>query len=268
MTATTIAPAGDAPAGTPRDDVRATAEALRAQGTTYALLARLFAREVDDGLLTSMQAASYPGDTGNAHLDAGYRGLCRYLSSTWERTRSDLAVDYFHTFIGNTQDTDRVAFPYESVYTSPEHLLMQDARDEVLAAYRAASVVIDEGQNPTNDPEDHIGFELSFAGLLGNRAADVLEAGDDAAAADLLATKRAFLQDHLLNWAPRFAADVQRIAQTGFYQALADVLMGVLEVDAALLDDVLVDSAPAEGAQLEGAPTEDVLPDGASAITN
>ena len=215
------------------------AEALRDQGATYALLARLFAREVDDGLLETLTGVSYPAATGNAHLDAGYRELCRYLSARWERTRGELAVDYFRTFIGNTQDVDQVAFPYESVYTSPEHLLMQDARDEVLAAYRAATVVISEDQNPTNDPEDHIAFELAFVGLLSNRAADAFEAGNEAEARELLATKRAFVEAHLLNWAPRFVADMERIAQTGFYQGLAQVLVGVLEVDAAMLDEIL-----------------------------
>lgn len=215
------------------------AAALRQQGATYGLLSRLFAREVDDELLASLCAASYPSHTENAHLNQGYRGFCRYLSTRWERTRGELAVDYFHTFIGNTQDAEQVAFPYESVYTSPEHLLMQDARDQVLAAYRAGSVVIDEECNPTNDPEDHVAFELAFAGLLSTRGAEALEAGDFERTREVLETKRAFMAEHLLNWAPWFAADIERIAQTGFYRALGQVLVGTLEVDADALDDML-----------------------------
>ena len=108
------------------EGMRALAEALRQQSAAYGFVARLLRTEVDDEAL-------------------GRRG--------------DLAVDFLHTFIGVTQDREQVAFPYESVYTSPEHLLMQDARDEVLAAYRAAKVVlVDEAC----EPEDHLAFELEF----------------------------------------------------------------------------------------------------------
>lgn len=225
---------------------RELANTLAEQGRGYGLLAHLFAREVTDELLAELRTAKYPAVTGNDRLDRGYRELCRYLNGSWERTRGELAVDYFHTFIGNTQDVEQVAFPYESVYTSPDHLLMQDARDEVLAAYRSLNVMVSEDANPTNDPEDHVAFELAFLGLLGNRAADALRSGDEDGAAELLEAKRGFLRGHLLNWVPAFADDMARIAQTGFYRALADLLVGTLQTDAVLLDELL--GEPASGA--------------------
>lgn len=173
---------------------------------------------------------------GFSRLDAGYRGLCAYLGTGGERMRSDLAVDFLHTFIGVTQEIDEVAFPCESVYTSPERLLMQDARDEVLAAYRAAKVVLTD---EVCEPEDHLAFELEFVQLLGSRAVDALEAGDEDACAQMPEARRTFLDEHVLNWVPAFAADVRRIARTGFYRALSDIVVGVVEVDRALLDDVL-----------------------------
>ena len=120
------------------EGMRALAEALRQQSAAYGFVARLLRTEVDDEALGRLRAMRFPAASGNDHLDAGYRGLCAYLNAGGERQRGDLAVDFLHTFIGVTQDREQVAFPYESVYTSPEHLLMQDARDEVLAAYRAA----------------------------------------------------------------------------------------------------------------------------------
>ena len=93
------------------------------------------------------------------------------------------------------------------------------------------------------EPEDHLAFELEFMQLLGERAADAFDAGDEGACARLLETRRAFLEEHLLNWVPAFAADVQRIARTGFYRALADIVLGVLETDRAFLADVLDDAA-------------------------
>ena len=211
------------------EGMRALAEALRQQSAAYGFVARLLRTEVDDEALGRLRAMRFPAASGNDHLDAGYRGLCAYLNAGGERQHGDLAVDFLHTFIGVTQDREQVAFPYESVYTSPEHLLMQDARDEVLAAYRAAKVVlVDEA----GEPED----------LLGERAAEALEAGDDGSCANLLEARRAFLEEHLLNWVPDFADDVQRVARTGFYRALADIVLGVLETDQAFLEDVLDDA--------------------------
>lgn len=215
-------------------------EALRQQNAAYGFCSRLLRTEVDDDALARLRAMKLPADTGNGHLDAGYRGLCAAVSAGGERMRGDLAVDFLRTFIGVTQEIEHVAFPYESVYTSPERLLMQDARDEVLAAYRAAKVVlVDEAC----EPEDHLAFELEFMQLLGERAADAFDAGDEGVCARLLETRRAFLEEHLLNWVPAFAADVQRIARTGFYRALADIVLGVLETDRAFLADVLDDAA-------------------------
>lgn len=169
-----------------------------------------------------------------------YSRIVRLSNAGRESASAAICRGLPHTFIGVTQDREQVAFPYESVYTSPEHLLMQDARDEVLAAYRAAKVVlVDEAC----EPEDHLAFELEFMQLLGERAAEALEAGDDGSCANLLEARRAFLEEHLLNWVPDFADDVQRVARTGFYRALADIVLGVLETDQAFLEDVLDDAA-------------------------
>ena len=149
------------------EGMRALAEALRQQSAAYGFVARLLRTEVDDEALGRLRAMRFPAASGNDHLDAGYRGLCAYLNAGGERQHGDLAVDFLHTFIGVTQDREQVAFPYESVYTSPEHLL---------------------------------------------------------------------------NWVPDFADDVQRVARTGFYRALADIVLGVLETDQAFLEDVLDDA--------------------------
>lgn len=208
---------------------------LAQQAAGYELLGRLFQREVDAELLRSLCEGRYPARTGNDHLDEGYRGLVVFLNHRGERTGTELNVDYLHVFIGNTQDASHVAYPYESVYTSPDHLLMQDARDAVLAAYRSEMITL---VNEHNEPEDHMGFELAFCAVLLRRAVEALTAGNIARAIELVEKERAFVRDHLGAWAPEFASDVKRIAQTGFYRALADILLGYLEVDTATMESV------------------------------
>ena len=46
------------------------------------------------------------------------------------------------------------------------------------------------------------------------------------------------MRDHLAAWAPEFASDVARVAQMGFYRAIAELLLGHLEVDAATMEAV------------------------------
>lgn len=210
--------------------------ALASQNASYAFLSRLFKREVDNELLAAIAQMRFPADTGNKNLDAGYRGIVRFMNHSGERTRSDLAVDFLHTFIGTSQDIKAVAFPYESVYTSRDHLLMQDARDKALASYRAAEVVLNDD---INEPEDHLGFELEFCQILGERALTALRAGDDEACEHWLTLKREFLCDHLKNWVPSFADDVERLGRTTFYKAVVLVLLGVLELDNEFLDEAL-----------------------------
>lgn len=208
---------------------------LAQQAAGYEFLGRLFQREVDAELLRSLCEGRYPAHTGNDHLDEGYRGLVVFLNHRGERTGTELNVDYLHVFIGNTQDASHVAYPYESVYTSPDHLLMQDARDAALAAYRSEMITL---VNEHNEPEDHMGFELAFCAVLLRRAVEALTAGNTARAIELVEKERAFVRDHLGVWTPEFASDVKRIAQTGFYRALADILLGYLEVDAATMEAV------------------------------
>lgn len=214
---------------------------LRQQDASYGFLARVLRKEVDDELLAQMRKMKLPASTGNRWLDRGYRELVSFLNTSWERTRGELAADFAHTFIGVSTEIKNVAFPYESVYTSPEHLLMQDSRDEVLAEYRKAKVVLDED---VGEPEDHIAFELEFMQIIGERAADALDAGEKLKCIDLLETRSDFTDEHLLNWVYNFNSDVHRIAQTKFYRAIADILVGVIEIDREILDEALGKKSP------------------------
>jgi TorA maturation chaperone TorD len=59
-------------------------------------------------------------------------------------------------FIGHGNNAYSAAYPYESVYTSEKRLMMQDARDEVLAIYRSCH--LDKAAS-WKENEDHIAVE-------------------------------------------------------------------------------------------------------------
>ncbi len=206
------------------------------RAATYALLARLYRGEVDAAYLETLRHAKYPVDTGNAQADEGYRLIATYLSGAWEGTLGDLARDFARCFMGQGKNAHSAAYPYESVYTSKKRLLMQDARDEVLALLKSEGFAKSEGWKET---EDHVSVELEFMQVLASRTAAALRAGDEDRAERLLATQRNFVQDHLAPWIRLFTDDVRTYARTGFYRGLACLTDGFLQTDREFLDEAL-----------------------------
>ena len=139
------------------------------------------------------------------------------------------------TFIGHGVNGFSAAYPFESVYTSERRLMMQEARAEVLQTLRENNLK----RGRWTEGEDHIALELEFMQRMATRAADALRAGDEDKAIEQLETQRTFAQDHLLNWLPMMTEDMRRFSHTAFYQGLAQLVMGYVEEDAAVLEELL-----------------------------
>ena len=202
----------------------------------YGLIARLYAKEVDDELLEQLRRAAFPVRSGSDLADEGNRLMATYLSNVWSGTLQELAVDYVHAFIGSGMDAFSAAYPYESVYTSPRRLMMQEARDEVLAIYR--SQALDKAAT-WKESEDHIAMECEFMATMAARTAQACREGDEDKAASLLRVQYNFLEDHLYAWTGMLSSDMRKFARTDFYKGLADYTDGFLESDVELLKNVL-----------------------------
>jgi TorA maturation chaperone TorD len=222
---------------------------MQERGNFYGLLARLYREEVDAGLLDQIDQPGFfddgttrtdPEGPEQVDLAEGKRVLRRCLQNRQQATLIDLAVDYARIFLGVNRDG---AYPYESVYTSPGRLIMQDARDDVLAIYRQDGLARSEQYR---EPEDHISFELEYMAHQCLRALDALDQEDLSLASECVTKQRDFMNAHLLPWVPAFCADIHRLAQSDFYQALAYLTTGFLSLDAAILEelvDVIKESA-------------------------
>lgn len=202
------------------------ADSFEADAFAFSMLSRMFVSEIDAEYLNELVGMLYPVSSGNDRMDEGYRMLATYLSNVWEDSLTDLAVDYSRCFVGNGYDGHSAAYPFESVYVSEKRLLMQEARDEVLAIYRACGV---KKLDKWKQAEDHVGVELEFATLLCRRTADYLRAGNEAAAMEQIKTLHNFLEDHLCPWVPMLAEDMRSFARTDFYQSLSYLVEGTLE---------------------------------------
>lgn len=215
------------------------------RASTYGFLARLYRLEVDADMLATLKATQFPARTGNGDVDEGYRLICSYLSSCDSRALTELAVDYVRTFIGAGNDGFSAAYPFESVYTSPKRLMMQDARDEVLVIYRAFGL---DKRESWKEGEDHISCEFEFLQVLCERIVATLEAGDEDEAAALLTAQRNFLRDHVAAWFPMMYLDMQKFPRTDFYRGLGKLTNGFLANDLQLLDELLQESGEDEQA--------------------
>lgn len=218
------------------EDRKTIAELCGQRENMYALLGRLYRREVDADFYANLCASAFPCGTGNDDVDAGYRDIALYCASHADDAVLDLARDYARVFIGHGNNAYAAAYPFESVYTSEKRLLMQEARDEVVRIYEKAGVQI---APDWHDPEDHVALELEYMQIMARRTREALEAGRDDEALALLDEQREFLERHLCSWTPFLVNDMLRLAHTELYHGLALLTRGLLAQDREFLESVV-----------------------------
>lgn len=206
------------------------------RGSTYGLLARIYRMEVEQELLEQMARMSLPVEVDLPEISEGYRMLNCFLEHRTGNTLTDLAVDYARIFLGAGATGNRT-YPYESVYTSPDRLVMQDARDQVLKLYREEG--LGRAEEEFNEPEDHIALELEFMAYLCQKTTEALKDGNNGCALGYLQKQKDFIEEHLIPWVPPFCNDVQRLAQGDFYKAVAKITIGYLSMEKDLIGELM-----------------------------
>ena len=72
--------------------------------------------------------------------------------------------------------------------------------------------------------------------------------GNHADARKYLEVQRDFLDEHLGEWVPKFAADILKAPRREFYKAVAKITKGYVEMDkkvvAELMDNLILPSGP------------------------
>lgn len=179
----------------------------------YRLLARIFRAEADAALLDELKAMSFPKADGA--LGEGYARLGAYLEHCGENAVEELAVDFATVFLAAGSADGSAAIPCESVYTSPKRLYMQQAWEDVRRVYAAHGLGRDDAQ--TGLHEDHLSLELEFMAWL-------IENGS-------IQEQKDFLNSHLLNWVPAFAAGIEKYARADFYKAAGQIIAAFLALE-------------------------------------
>lgn len=204
-------------------------ELMKERGQIYGLLGRAYLKEVDERFLSVLKGLNADGDVPNFE-----RGLNKVQTSIIESSDplTDFAVDYARIFLGAGVVKGVSAYPYESVYTSSDHLVMQDAYEQVLKIYRAHGIT----KAYKDLYEDHIGLELEFMSILCLRASVLLEQNKNEDFEENLQEQKNFLRDHLLNWTGDFFSSVQNCPGSGFYKGISEMAEAFLETEKQLFN--------------------------------
>ncbi len=211
-------------------------ELLTKREGMYSFLAHLYKTEVDANVLDYLKSYEFPAQ-GNTEMVAGYQLMQSYVNTPHEDPLTDLAVDYAKVFLGaGLVDINLAAYPYESVYTNSKKMVMQEARDEMLANLRAHQL---ELQHVYNELEDHLFVQLEFMAVMCERTLAAIGDENHARAMECLTDQQNFVDNHLLNWVPQFCQDVERHAVTDFYKGLAKVTCQYLLIDRDVIEEML-----------------------------
>ncbi|MDU5568889.1 molecular chaperone TorD family protein [Actinomyces sp.] len=144
----------------------------------------------------------------------------RTLLSSRPESEEEIKRDHLYLFVGAGR---ALAQPYESVRTSEEGLVFEEETFAVRAAYARFGL---RAPNFNREPDDHIGLEIAFLSDLAERAAERLEAGEDAE--EIRLAMRDFLFDHLDRFAGGVVEDVRKHAKTALYKAVAEFTLGFI----------------------------------------
>jgi putative dimethyl sulfoxide reductase chaperone len=159
----------------------------------------------------------------------GYCSVRKLFSNPDNRADNCLKMAREYTRLFITGIPSVVAPPYGSVYM--DHTgLHGKSTTEVARFYQKAGFGL---QQNVLEPQDHIGHELEFLGVLTAQEAEVREQGQDVSG--LLALQEEFLGRFVLPWASHFCDLVSKSAKIALYAHLADVTKKLLSLEHASL---------------------------------
>jgi len=211
--------------------------------TVYGFLSRGFAIEINQEYLDQIREyLPMLKELESTIEDLDYINGVKRLEEFVGKIENDkeLIEEYERRFVSVfmhiTSESDNVD-PYESVYLSPEKLVMQEQRDCVLGFYARYGHGVDEN---FKEPEDHIAAELGFIGSLNNEILKDIEAGDkETEIMKKLEGQLEFMKRHLMLWLPNFSVDLKKTDPEGFYGILGELSLGFCRTDVPFLEELL-----------------------------
>jgi len=179
----------------------------------YALISRLMLIEVDKTFLDTIEK-----DKDLLSFFPNYRDW----SKRKELSQEELIEGYYNVDFTNMFLLHLV--PYESFYTRDDQMIESGGENPVIELYNDLDfrVELDRARVVSSD---HIGVELEFMYMLCKGMQKAIEAEDKEGVCELLEVQRAFLKEHLLEWAPLFLINAKKESRTPLYHDGAELTL-------------------------------------------
>lgn len=197
--------------------------ALTRQQVAWQVLGGLLADVPEEPVITAVRDDELLNDWPLISEKAA-QGVSALRDSRLEdETAEQIEVDFRRLFRGPGH---LLAPPWESVFTSQEHLVFEAATLEVRKAYRAYGW---QAPRLNKEPDDHISLELEFVRELLRHVIEAAAHDEPARAEAILSDHQRFVADHLAVWVPLFTDAILAGAQTHFMRGVGLLLSDAVE---------------------------------------
>lgn len=195
----------------------------------YRLISRLYKSEITPAAMDMLLGLGLSDYCDQPQIRLGAKMIEAEISKKHPENYLDLlAAEYAAAFIGTAGS--KAAYPYESVYTSPQQLIMQEAYEQVRRIYRAHGL-----ENRSELYDDHIALELEYLAYLCGRA---MNEHFTPHYMELLQEQAEFLETHIFNWLPKFLEQIHKNVKSRVYLGAAMMLEGTCKEHQMILSRV------------------------------
>ncbi|MVX57479.1 TorD/DmsD family molecular chaperone [Parasutterella muris] len=186
----------------------------------YKVISRLFGEEIDQAAADWLLSLGLDDFCDEPLIRRGAQIIHEELTKELPDNYLDLlAAEYAAAFIGTAGS--KAAYPYESVYTSPQQLVMQKAFEDVRNILNAHGVF-----NDSKLYDDHIAIELQYLAYLVEKLRNTEENSPEYE--PLIEDQESFLDDHIHNLVPKFTSKIKASVRSRFYLGAAMMLAGAV----------------------------------------
>ncbi len=195
----------------------------------YGLISRLMLVEVDEKFLDTIEK-----DEALLDLFPNYKNWDKRK----ELSRKELVNEFYNVDFANLFLMHLV--PYESFYTRDDQMIESGGENPVLDLYNQLEFRVELAKARVVSP-DHIGVELEFMYMLSVASLKAFNEDNKDDLCELYQVQRAFLKEHLLEWAPMFLINAKRESRTPLYHDGAELTLEFLLSDFEHLSEKLTD---------------------------
>lgn len=209
---------------------------LAAREYWYCLLHRVFGADPASDLASLAGSAAFQDSVAlySESDDDSFAALDGAAKSLYDDDGAVEALrsEYTALFVGPGK---LAAPPWESMYVGREGRLFQESTLAVRYAYAEFGFRPMEYKKVA---DDHLALMMDFMARMAAKSLDAFSSGDRDELKRLLAGQEAFIDEHLLNWIPRYAKDVADARVSRFYESFAKAAVSFFRIDREAIDEV------------------------------